>query len=109
MDNPVLVGDDVEKFYDRVSIDVAFVSSTGVMNCSGLTSSYPLQVQVKRKLIKCATKKIAVLDSTKFMHSGVHEFCSFDDIDVIITTKTAESAQQIKMIKEKYNVEVIFA
>lgn len=93
-----MVGVEVENFYKQVNVDVAFLASTGVLNCSGLTVSFPLQLQVKKYSAMCADKRIALLDSSKFMRRGIYVFCDFKDIDVLITVKTPENAAQLERI-----------
>lgn len=101
-----MVGIEVEDFYKKINVDLAFLGSTGVFNCSGLTVSYPLQLQVKRYSALCADKRIALLDSSKFSRRGIYVFCDFKDIDVLITVKTKENASQLERI-ENMGVEVV--
>ena len=45
-------------------------------------------------------KKIALLDSSKFLRRGIYEFCSFSDIDVLITVETKQNKEQIDRIRK---------
>lgn len=101
-----IVGPYVEEFFDMVNADVAFLGSTGIQDCDGLTATYPLQIGVKQKIVRCARKKIALLDSSKFLRRGIYEFCTFKDIDAIITVETKQNKDQIDRIR-KLGVEVI--
>ncbi len=101
-----MVGLEVEEFYQKIHVDIAFLASTGVYNCSGLTVSYPLQLQVKRCSALCADRRIALLDSSKFSRRGIYVFCNFKEIDTLITVKTKENEAQIKRI-EDMGVQVI--
>lgn len=101
-----MVGLEVETFYKQVNVDVAFLASTGVLNCNGLTVSYPLQLPVKKYSAMCADKRIALLDSSKFMRRGIYVFCDFNDIDTLITVKTAENTAQLERIAD-FGVDII--
>lgn len=101
-----MVGLEVEEFYKKINVDVAFLGSTGVSNCSGLTVSYPLQLQVKKYSSLCADKRIALLDSSKFSRRGIYVFCDFKNIDTLITVKTSENELQLERISDM-GVEVI--
>jgi len=78
-----------------------FLGTTGIKECNGLTVSYPLHMSVKRNIVACASKKIAVLDSSKFAGRGVFTYCDFEDLDVMITTKTDSNEEMLKEIAEK--------
>ncbi len=101
-----LVGPYVDKFFEEINADVAFLGSTGIQDCNGLTVSYPLQISVKKKEVSAAKKKIALLDSSKFLRRGIYEFCSFSDIDVLITVETKQNKEQINRIR-KTGIEII--
>ncbi len=95
-----MVGMEVEEFFKKVNVDIAFLASTGVHNCSGLTVSYPLQLPVKKNSALCAEKRIALLDSSKFSRRGIYVFFDFKDIDTLITVKTEANAQQLERIAD---------
>lgn len=93
-----MVGLEVEEFFKKINVDIAFLASTGVYNCSGLTVSYPLQLPVKKYSALCADKRIALLDSSKFSRRGIYVFCDFKDVDTLITVKTDSNAEQLDRI-----------
>lgn len=96
--NEFLVGLETEEFYKKINVDVAFLGSTGVYNCAGLTVSNPLQLTVKHNSAQCADKRIALLDSGKFSRRGIYMFCDFKDIDTLITVKTRDNEVQLDRI-----------
>lgn len=104
--NAVVVGTDVAKFFADINVDLAFLGTTGIENSNGLTVSYPLHLGVKEAIVGCANKKIALLDSSKFIGRGIFTFCKFKDLDVIITVKTAQNEKRIKQI-EREGVEFV--
>lgn len=103
-----MVGVEVEEFYKKVNVDVAFLGSTGVYNCAGLTVSYPLQLPAKKNFAACADKRIALLDSSKFIRRGIYVFCDFRDIDILVTIKTDENKEQLERIAD-FGVEIVLA
>lgn len=104
--NYSLVGVSVENFFKNVNVDIAFLASTGVFNSNGLTVSYPSHLDVKQCMVRCATKKIALLDSSKFVGRGIYNFCSFEELDAIITVKTEANTNELKRIAN-LGVEII--
>lgn len=96
-----LVGVDVSEFYQNINTDIAFLGSTGVNNCRGLTVSYPLQLSVKQKASACASKRIALLDSSKFIKRGIYVFCDFKDLDTLITVETGDNEEQLDLISKQ--------
>ncbi len=101
-----LAGVDVANFYKNINVDIAFLGSTGILNCRGLTVSYPLQLSVKQNVVACATTRIALLDSSKFLSRGIYVFCNFSDIDKMITVETEENKAQLDHISRQ-GVEII--
>ncbi|MGL4985994.1 MAG: DeoR/GlpR family DNA-binding transcription regulator [Treponemataceae bacterium] len=96
-----LLGPDCDTFYEKIVADTAFIGSTGIHPIAGLTSSSPFQVSLKRKIIQSASKVIALVDSSKFLSSGINIFCGFDRLFCIITSKTKENKAILANLKEK--------
>lgn len=103
-----MLGIEVEEFYRKLNVDIAFLGSTGVFNCAGLTLSYPIQLTIKKAAAECADKRIAVLDSSKFIRRGIYVFCDWHDIDTLITVKTDENEAQLNRIAQM-GVDIILA
>ena len=96
--NEFLVGLETEEFYKKINADIAFLGSTGVFNCNGLTVSNPLQMVVKQHSANCASRRVALLDSGKFSLRGMYMFCPFTDIDTLITVRTRDNEAQLDRI-----------
>ncbi len=101
-----VVGFDTEEYYRKIHVDLAILGSTSVYNCGGLTVSYPLQLNVKKCAAACASKRVALLDSSKYFRRGIYVFCEFSQLDTLITVETDENAQQLDLIA-KEGVEII--
>lgn len=93
-----LVGPWTEDFYRNTNIDVVFLGSTGVRNCNGLTVPNPLQLTIKQHAARCASRCIALLDSSKYSNRGIYVFCDFKNIDTLITVQTRENEAQLEQI-----------
>ncbi|HWS30302.1 MAG TPA: DeoR/GlpR family DNA-binding transcription regulator [Clostridia bacterium] len=104
--NAALVGVAVDDFFKSINVDLAFLGTTGIYGCNGLTVSYPLHMSVKKNIVACANKRIAVLDSSKFIGRGIFTFCEFSQLDVMITVKTSENEAQLREI-EKQGVQLV--
>ena len=96
------------RFLEGVTTDIAFLGTTGICNTKGLTVSYPLMMDVKRALLSSASKKIALVDSSKFLSRGIYTYCSFRELDTLITVRTEENAPVLDEIA-KQGVEIILA
>lgn len=96
-----LVGMDVESFFSNIHVDVAFLGTTGIEGSDGLTVSYPLHLTVKKQMVACARKRIALLDSSKFSFTGIFTFCNFSDLDVMITVKTDSNEKDLEEIASR--------
>lgn len=70
---------------EKFNVDIAFLSASGVTASSGLTDQRLLDVKVQEKMIKCAQKTIALVDSSKFGKPSLAKICSLNDVDVLIT------------------------
>ena len=96
------------RFLEGVTTDIAFLGTTGICNTKGLTVSYPLMMDVKRALLSSASKKVALVDSSKFLSRGIYTYCSFRELDTLITVRTEENAPVLDEIA-KQGVEIILA
>ena len=84
-------------FFDEITIsalenlytDIFFFTASGVSADVGFTIGSSAEGPIKRKMIQCAKKTIAVLDHTKIGHTGLRLVCGFDSIQTIITDDQA--------------------
>jgi DeoR family transcriptional regulator of aga operon len=73
-----------EMFYDR-----AFIGVDGIHPEHGATTNYPDQATVHRAMISHARQCIVVAARTKIGHTGAALIAPIEDVDVIITDKSA--------------------
>lgn len=74
----------------RSSVDVAFVSPTGISVRGGLTTRHQSGAAVKRAMIAAARRTVVLADHTKFRVENQCRFADWEDIDTIITDSGAD-------------------
>jgi DeoR/GlpR family transcriptional regulator of sugar metabolism len=97
-----MIGPEAVKEIQNYNIDIAFIGTTGVSIEHGFSSSSPHEVELKREMISKARIVVVVADHTKFGKYGLKSFCSFEEIDHLITSNLVEKSI-LKNIEEKYN------
>lgn len=89
----------------RLSIQTIFISATGVTLESGLTNSTYLEAEIKRSVVQRGNRVVLMADQSKFGHSAVISFCSFEQLYAIVTDRMP-SAPYLKAI-ERYGIRLI--
>lgn len=89
----------------RLSIQTIFISATGVTIESGLTNSTYLEAEIKRSVVQRGNRVVLMADQSKFGHSAVISFCSFDQLYAIVTDRMP-SAPYLEAI-ERYGIRLI--
>lgn len=88
-----LVGSGTADSLRRVFVDIAFIGANAIDAEAGLTCHNPEEAEVNRILVNHATKKIAVIDSSKFNRRTEWQICAIHDIDILITDSGATDLQ----------------
>ncbi len=70
---------------DQIHIDTAFISSGGISIDKGITSSFSLIIEIRKKVIEKSDKVIFIGDSSKFSNDGLFSLATLDILDLIIT------------------------
>jgi DeoR family transcriptional regulator, fructose operon transcriptional repressor len=68
-----------------MAIDVLFISCDGLSFQHGLTTPYRDEHTLKRAMIECAHRVVALVDHSKFGNAQMFSFAKFDEIDVLVT------------------------
>lgn len=76
-----------EELLSKIHADFAFVSAHGFTLDEGLTDFNIYEVELKKLMLRCSKKTIALLDHTKFEHISTASFGKSKDIDIIITDR----------------------
>jgi DeoR/GlpR family transcriptional regulator of sugar metabolism len=72
--------------------DRAFLGTSGVSLLYGYSTPDPLYAEVKRAMIRSATKSYVLADATKFGHASLARFARLQGIDLTITDAGVSSA-----------------
>ncbi|WHH60893.1 DeoR/GlpR family DNA-binding transcription regulator [Petroclostridium sp. X23] len=107
-DHMCLVGPDAEIYLENIEAKKLFLGCSGTRNSIGITTSSPFEANIKRQMIKCAKKVIAVMDSTKFETTSVHLVAKFEQLDCIITDGRMRNREIMKTL-ESFNIDTIYA
>ena len=105
------LGPDAEHFFESIEVDVLFLGTTGVRGTNGLTTSSPLQYNIKQAMINAAKKKVALFDLSKLDTACLFVFSDFSNIDTIITQQPLPGSREEILLNEIQNkgVEILFA
>lgn len=99
-------------FFDEITISaignlyasIFFFAASGVSADIGFTIESSAEGPIKRKMIQCSQKTVAVLDHTKIGHTGLCFVCGFDSIQTIITDELADQKAINALIKKGIEV-----
>jgi DeoR/GlpR family transcriptional regulator of sugar metabolism len=84
-----LIGPYAQATYDVMYVDVAFLGIGGLHPENGLTEFNLDDTQVKKHIIRCAKKRIALADSHKIGVTAMNQVAPIEALDMIITDKNA--------------------
>lgn len=70
---------------DNINIDVAFIASTAFSEKNGFTCGNVYDCEIKREILKKATLRIMLMDSSKAGNMMPYTFAHPCDIDILIT------------------------
>lgn len=75
-----------KEFFNGVAgIDIFLCSADGANPEEGLSSDEAGINDLKKRYLKSARQKIALIDHTKFLRKGFYKTCNFADVDLVIT------------------------
>ena len=80
-----LSGASANSFLSSVNIDIAFMASSGFSLQNGFTSGTYSECELKKDVLMRASKVIVLMDSSKVGKSLPYTFCTFDNIDILIS------------------------
>jgi DeoR family fructose operon transcriptional repressor len=76
---------------DGLSVDTLFISTDGLSPDMGLTTPYRQEAGLKQAMIATARRVVALVDHSKFGKDQFIRFAQWSDIDVLITTTSADT------------------
>lgn len=86
-----LVGPLTEDALASVSVDIAFLSCTGIRPDGSVVDDISQEATLKRAMTRSANRVVLAAPAAKFPGSGSLRICRVDDLDDLITTVGADS------------------
>jgi DeoR family fructose operon transcriptional repressor len=86
-----MVDDTTRDELRHMAIDVLFMSCDGLSFQHGLTTPYREERTIKRAMIECSRRVVAMVDHSKFGNVQMFSFAAFDEIDVLVTDTRADA------------------
>ena len=90
----------------KYSVDLALVSCKGMDIKKGILDSNEEEAEIKRTMIKQASKVIMLVDHDKYDKTSFVKLFDYEDIDYIITDK--EPREEWLKLLHSYNIEIIY-
>ena len=92
----VLVGHYAEEMIKNFHADVAFFSAQSVDNNGEIYDCFEEENVIRKAMIKHATKKVFLCDSTKFGKTSLFHLCSLNDVDYIVSNHDIPKSVQLE-------------
>jgi DeoR/GlpR family transcriptional regulator of sugar metabolism len=94
------VGPQAEAFFSGFHASRLFLGGTGFTLEKGLTDPNPLEIQVKRAMVRAVDQVIVLLDSSKIGCTSLMQIIPMADIDILVTDQGAptEFVQNVRDI-----------
>lgn len=96
------VGQDAERTFENIYADFVFFSTKSISYDGSIWDISKSEVDVRRPMIKNASKKIFLCDSEKFGTHSPHKQCTLHDVDYLI----AESEDALQFAKAANNLTI---
>jgi len=77
---------------EQISVKTALLGCNGVDLSGGVTNINLPEAEVKKRMLAVASRKIVLADGSKLGRVEVARLCSIDDIDMLITGRSADPA-----------------
>ena len=85
LNRSVLVGHYADEMIGNFHADIAFFSAQSVNNDGEIYDCFEEENVIRKAMIKHATKKVFLCDSTKFGKTSLFHLCSLNDVDYIVS------------------------
>ncbi|MET9628067.1 DeoR/GlpR family DNA-binding transcription regulator [Lentzea sp. NPDC006480] len=102
-----LVGFLTEDNLRQVHAGRLFLGTSGVRGDGAVMDTTLVEVPLKRAMIKAADQVVLVADGGKFPGVGVARVCGPDDLDVVVTTASADPATRLALEEAGVGVDVV--
>ena len=81
----VLVGHYAEEMISKFHADIAFFSAQSMDNNGEIYDCFEEENVIRKAMIKHASKRVFLCDSTKFGRTSPYHLCSLNDVDYIVS------------------------
>ena len=88
LNRSVLIGHYAEEMIKNFHADIAFFSARSVDSNGEIYDCFEEENVIRKAMIKHATKKVFLCDSTKFGKTNLFHLCSLNDVDYIVSNHT---------------------
>lgn len=92
----VLIGHYAEEMIKNFHADVAFFSAQSVDNNGEIYDCFEEENVIRKAMIKHATKKVFLCDSTKFGKTSLFHLCSLNDVDYVVSNHDIPKTVQLE-------------
>lgn len=80
-----LIGGEAQRTFEGIYADIMFFSVKAVTEDGDVTDCSAEEIAVRNSMMKNATKKVLLCDSSKFGKRAVFKQCTLDDVDLVIS------------------------
>jgi DeoR family transcriptional regulator of aga operon len=77
---------------EQISVKTVLLGCNGVDMVGGITNINLPEAEVKKRMLAAATRKIVLADGSKLGRIEVARLCGIDDVDMVITGRSADPA-----------------
>jgi DeoR family transcriptional regulator, fructose operon transcriptional repressor len=96
-----LVGPLAELLISQIRVNKFFFSVAGISIGGELTDTDIQEVNIKKMMMKVASKKILLVESYKFNKVGLYKVADVENIDLVISDEKGENKTFLEEIKNK--------
>ena len=96
LNRSVLVGHYAEEMIGNFHADIAFFSAQSVNNDGEIYDCFEEENVIRKAMIKHASKKVFLCDSTKFGKTSLFHLCSLNDVDYIVSNHTIPDSVKVE-------------
>ena len=93
-----MVDDTTSAELEHLAVDALFMSCDGLSFQHGLSTPYREERAIKRAMMRCAARVVAMVDQSKFGNTQMFGFANLDEIDVLVTDTRAE-AEEVALLE----------
>ncbi len=106
-DTNCLVGYDTVDYFSRINADKAFISIGALSEDGIMTIASREEMEVKKSIMRSASKVIVLSDSSKFNSRLLHKIGSIESTDILVTDQNIQEKLFDRLLKLKIEVHTV--